>query len=226
MQREVSVREVRWRQDRDDWQLSPVLFAEMDEEFGPFTLDACVTWSRANAFCSRSWSTEDDARVQKFDGHNAWANLPFSVMYDILRNFLSMREVFRPVRKYPAGTMLFTAPALDGKGRSEWGPTKWDVLIMRVPLEPVELPDWDMRYAEHTKRAYDTGVRAFLTFCVRFACLGCLDPLLPASDATLARFIAFSAWFVQPSTIKSYLAGVRSLHLQQSKEWVPVADRF
>ncbi|KAK3261453.1 hypothetical protein CYMTET_29637 [Cymbomonas tetramitiformis] len=195
MQREVSVREVRWRQDRDDWQLSPVLFAEMDEEFGPFTLDACVTWSRANAFCSRSWSTEDDARVQKFDGHNAWANLPFSVMYDILRNFLRCK------RRQQMEALLEELEAAVGGYQ-------------------------DMRYAEHTKRAYDTGVRAFLTFCVRFACLGCLDPLLPASDATLARFIAFSAWFVQPSTIKSYLAGVRSLHLQQSKEWVPVADRF
>ncbi|KAK3234787.1 hypothetical protein CYMTET_54969 [Cymbomonas tetramitiformis] len=235
-------REMLWRQDRDDWQFSPVLFAEMDEEFGPFTLDACVASSRANAFCVRSWSAEDDARKQRFDGLNTWANLPFSVMYEILLNFLKckrrqqmgtggcflvpvwegdeayelvsgMREVFRPVRKYRAGTMLFTAPALDGKGRSEWGPTRWDVLV-------------DGAYAESTQRSYDTGVKAFLTFCVRFACLGTLEPLLPASDATLARFIAFSAWSVQPGTIKSYLAGVRSLHLQQGVEWTPVAHRF
>ncbi|KAK3241736.1 hypothetical protein CYMTET_48530 [Cymbomonas tetramitiformis] len=235
-------REVLWRQDREDWQFSPVLFAEMDEEFGPFTLDACVASSRANAFCVRSWSAQDDARKQRFDGLNMWANLPFSVMYEILLNFLKckrrqqmgtggcflvpvwegdeayelvsgMREVFRPVRKYRAGTMLFTAPALDGKGRSEWGPTRWDVLV-------------DGAYAESTQRSYDTGVKAFLTFCVRFACLGTLEPLLPASDATLARFIAFSAWFVQPGTIKSYLAGVRSLHLQQGVEWTPVAHRF
>ncbi|KAK3236893.1 hypothetical protein CYMTET_52997 [Cymbomonas tetramitiformis] len=235
-------REVLWRQDRDDWQFSPVLFAEMDEEFGPFTLDACVASSRANAFCVRSWSAEDDARKQRFDGLNTWANLPFSVMYEILLNFLKckrrqqmgtggcflvpvwegdeayelvsgMREVFRPVRKYRAGTMLFTAPALDGKGRSEWGPTRWDVLV-------------DGAYAESTQRSYDTGVKAFLTFFVRFACLGTLEPLLPASDATLARFIAFSAWFVQPGTIKSYLAGVRCLHLQQGVEWTPVAHRF
>ncbi|KAK3257901.1 hypothetical protein CYMTET_33022, partial [Cymbomonas tetramitiformis] len=228
--------------DRDDWQFSPVLFAEMDEEFGPFALDACVASSRANAFCVRNWSAEDDARKQRFDGLNTWANLPFSVMYEILLNFLKckrrqqmgtggcflvpvwegdeayelvsgMREVFRPVRKYRAGTMLFTAPALDGKGRSEWGPTRWDVLV-------------DGAYAESTQRSYDTGVKAFLTFCVRFACLGTLEPLLPASDATLARFIAFSAWFVQPGTIKSYLAGVRSLHLQQGVEWTPVAHRF
>eukprot|EP00854_Cymbomonas_tetramitiformis_P013571 gene13571-biopygen13957 len=174
---------------------------------------------------------KDEARKQRFDGLNAWANFPFSVMYEILLNFLKckrkqqmgtsgcflvpvweggeayelvsgMREVFRPVRKYRAGTMLFTAPALDGKGRSEWGPTRWDVLVVRVPMEPVELPDWDGAYAESTQRSYDTGVKAFLTFCVRFACLGTLEPLLLASDATLARFIAFSAWFVQPGMIK------------------------
>ncbi|KAK3241645.1 hypothetical protein CYMTET_48615 [Cymbomonas tetramitiformis] len=84
----------------------------------------------------------------------------------------------------------------------------------------------DGAYAESTLRSYDTGVKAFLTFCVRFACLGTLEPLLPGSDATLARFIAFSAWFVQPGTIKSYLAGVRPLHLQQGVEWAPVAHRF
>ncbi|KAK3274149.1 hypothetical protein CYMTET_17654 [Cymbomonas tetramitiformis] len=76
-------------QDRDDWQFSPVLFAEMDEEFGPFILDACMASSQANAFFVRSWSAEDDARKQRFDGLNAWANLPFSVMYEILLNFLS-----------------------------------------------------------------------------------------------------------------------------------------
>ncbi|KAK3261914.1 hypothetical protein CYMTET_29208 [Cymbomonas tetramitiformis] len=65
----------------------------------------------------------------------------------------------------------------------------------------------DRHCAENTRRSYDTGVKAFLTFCVWFACLGCLEPLLPATDATLARFITFSAWFVQPGTIKSYLAG-------------------
>ncbi|KAK3286885.1 hypothetical protein CYMTET_5601 [Cymbomonas tetramitiformis] len=187
-------REVLWRQDRDDWQFSPVLFAEMDEEFGPFTLDAC---------CKRrqQMGTGGCFLVPVWEGDEA---------YELVSG---MREVFRPVRKYRAGTMLFTAPALDGKGRSEWGPTRWDVLV-------------DGAYAESTQRSYDTGVKAFLTFCVRFACLGTLEPLLPASDATLARFIAFSAWFVQPGTIKSYLAGVRSLHLQQGVEWTPVAHRF
>ena len=92
MQRALRRREGLWRQDRDDWIISPVQFAELDEEFGPFTLDACVAESRANAFCVRGWSAVDDARVQEFDGLNAWANLPFSVMLEILRNFLRCKR--------------------------------------------------------------------------------------------------------------------------------------
>ncbi|KAK3245284.1 hypothetical protein CYMTET_45136 [Cymbomonas tetramitiformis] len=41
-------REVLWRQERDDLQFSPFLFAEMDEEFGPFTplQDVRRAWDR------------------------------------------------------------------------------------------------------------------------------------------------------------------------------------
>ncbi|KAK3287958.1 hypothetical protein CYMTET_4566 [Cymbomonas tetramitiformis] len=67
-----------WRQDRDDWMLGPVQWADIDNEFGPFTVDACVAPSRANSYCYVSWSREEDARVQWFDGHNAWGNLAAS----------------------------------------------------------------------------------------------------------------------------------------------------
>ncbi|KAK3270336.1 hypothetical protein CYMTET_21257 [Cymbomonas tetramitiformis] len=76
-----------------------------------------------------------------------------------------------------------------------------------------------------TRRCYGTGVRAFVTFCITFACVGCLEPLLPATDRTLCMFITYCSWFVQPDTIKNYLAGVRQLHLQRGHEWVPVAAR-
>ncbi|KAK3261883.1 hypothetical protein CYMTET_29237, partial [Cymbomonas tetramitiformis] len=206
-------REVLWRQDRDDWQFSPVLFAEMDEEFGPFTLDACVASSRANAFCVRSWSAEDDARKQSFDGLNTQQMgtggcflVPVWEGDEAYELVSGMREVFR----------LWSCLTGCDRGAEEL------LEELAVAVERY----LDGAYAESTQRSYDTGVKAFLTFCVRFACLGTLEPLLPASDATLARFIAFSAWFVQPGTTKSYLAGVRSLHLQQGVEWTPVAHRF
>eukprot|EP00854_Cymbomonas_tetramitiformis_P034202 gene34202-biopygen20086 len=80
-----------WRQDRDDWMVCPVRWAELDQEFWPFTVDSCVAESRANSYCYLSWIRVEDARVQKFDGHNAWGNLPFSIMLAILENFLKCK---------------------------------------------------------------------------------------------------------------------------------------
>ncbi|KAK3285279.1 hypothetical protein CYMTET_7105 [Cymbomonas tetramitiformis] len=155
--------------DRDDWQFSPVLFAEVDEEFGPFTLDACVASSWANAFCVRSWSAEDDARKQRFDGLNAWANLPFSVMYEILLNFLKCK------RKQQMGTGgCFLVPVWEGDEAYKLVPGMREVFRpelleeLAVAVERYQ----DGAYAESTQRSYDTGVKAFLTFCVRFACGG------------------------------------------------------
>ncbi|KAK3249488.1 hypothetical protein CYMTET_41080 [Cymbomonas tetramitiformis] len=242
-----------WRQDRDDWMVCPVRWAELDQEFGPFTVDACVAESRANAYCYLSWSKAEDARVQKFDGHNAWGNLPFSIIVAIIKNFLkckrrqqwgtaacflvpvwpgnegwelvrSLPEVFKVVREWAQGTHLFTAPDLRGHGRTAWGPTKWPVVVVRELQRETERCRAEA-LAPETRRCYGTGVRAFVTFCIAFACMGCLDPLLPATDATLCMFITFSSWFVQPDTIKNYLAGVRRLHLQRGHEWVPVAAR-
>eukprot|EP00854_Cymbomonas_tetramitiformis_P034203 gene34203-biopygen20087 len=68
-------------------------------------------------------------------------------------------------------------------------------------------------------------MRAFVTFCISFTCLGCLEPLLSATDRTLRMFITYFNWFVQPDAIKNYLAGVRQLHLQRGHEWVPVAAK-
>jgi len=79
--------------------------------------------------------------------------------------------------------------------------------------------------ARSTRGSYSTGAKAFVSFCVAFACLGCLEPLLPASDEVLAYFITFMSWFVAPSSIKNYLAGVRQLHLQRGHTWRPVSER-
>ncbi|KAK3251103.1 hypothetical protein CYMTET_39559 [Cymbomonas tetramitiformis] len=132
----------------------------------------------------------------KFDGHNAWGNLPFSIMFAILKNFLKCKR------------------------RQQWG-TAACFLELQREAERYRAE----ALAPETRRCYGTGVRAFVTFCITFACLGCLEPLLPATDETLCMFVTFCSWFVQPGTIKNYLAGVRQLHLQRGHEWVPVAAR-
>eukprot|EP00854_Cymbomonas_tetramitiformis_P007961 gene7961-biopygen8040 len=168
-------------------------------EFGPFTVDACVAESKANSYCYPSWSRMKDARVQKFDGHNAWGNLPFSGMLSIIENFLS---------PWPGLT-----------GREGWA----EELVQKLQREAERYRAQAL--APETRRCYGTGVRAFVIFCISFASLGCLDPLLPATDKSLCMFITYFSWFVQPDTIKNYLAGVRQLHLQRGHEWVPVAAR-
>ncbi|KAK3264909.1 hypothetical protein CYMTET_26377 [Cymbomonas tetramitiformis] len=187
-----------WEDDRDDWMLSPA-----DSEFGPFTLDACVAPSRANSFCAVSWSREEDARVQAFDGHQAWGNLPFSAMHDIVLNFLrckkrqqmgttatslvpvwgqdrgrapdptwelvsSLPRVFKVVRRWRRGTHLFTAPALKG-----------DEVLRALQREQKRYEEDAL--AQSTKGSYSTGARAFVTFCISFACLGLADMSLSAA---------------------------------------------
>eukprot|EP00854_Cymbomonas_tetramitiformis_P022953 gene22953-biopygen23747 len=116
-------------------------------------------------------SKVEDGRVRKFDSHNAWGNLPFSIMLVILEIFQKCKRrqqwgtaacflvpvwdgnegrepvkrlphVFKVVRERAKGTHLFTAPDLRGHGRTAWGPTRWPVVVVHVRPEPVALPDW------------------------------------------------------------------------------------
>ncbi|KAK3251216.1 hypothetical protein CYMTET_39439 [Cymbomonas tetramitiformis] len=210
-----------WMQDKDDWMLDPVEWVSLDREFGPFTLDACVAVSRAKTFCAESWRREEDARVQSFAGHQAWGNLPFSVMYGIVVNFLRCKK------RQQMGTVgTFLVPVWSPREGKAPGRT-WEL----VSWLPEALLSEQHRYEEEalarsTWGAYNTGARVFVTFCIAFVCLGCLEPLLPATDATLVWFITFSSWFVAPGTIKNYMAGIRQLHLQRGHEWRPISERF
>ena len=84
--------------DDQDWKLVDHLWQSIDEEFGPFTLDACVDPDHANSFCLESWSATEDARKGNFHGFNAWGNPPFRYMLDILRRFLQCKV------EHPNGT--------------------------------------------------------------------------------------------------------------------------
>ncbi|KAK3262248.1 hypothetical protein CYMTET_28878 [Cymbomonas tetramitiformis] len=196
----------------------PVGWTALDQEFGPFTVDSCVAVSGANSYCYHSWSAVEDARGQKFDGHNAWGNLPFSIMFAIIKNFLQCK------RRQQWGTAAcFLVPMWDGD--DGWELVKSLPHVFRMELQREAECYRAEAMAPETRRCYGTGVWAFVTFCISFACLGCLEPLLPAKDRTLCMFITYCSWFVQPDTIKKYLAGVQQLHLQRGHEWVPVAAR-
>ena len=60
-----------------------------------------------------------------------------------------------------------------------------------------------------TRRAYQSGRRAFLSFCSKFS----ISPL-PASSLTLQYFCANISQHVSYKTIKVYLAGIRLTHIE------------
>ncbi|KAK3253502.1 hypothetical protein CYMTET_37249 [Cymbomonas tetramitiformis] len=130
----------RWRLPLGIIALGMVEKVRKGKEFGPFTMDSCVAESRAKSYCYLSRSRVEHARVQKFDGHNAWGNLPFSIHHvghprelpevqtGTAACFLvpvwdgnegwelvkRLPHVFKVVREWAKGTHLFTAPTCGG----------------------------------------------------------------------------------------------------------------
>ena len=64
-----------------------------------------------------------------------------------------------------------------------------------------------------THLSYSSGQRCFIDFCLQFGLSNPDNSILPASDVTILRFISYLSLSYQPSTVKSYLSAVRSLHV-------------
>ena len=67
--------------------------------------------------------------------------------------------------------------------------------------------------ARSAQLSYSSGQRAFLSFCMQFGLYNEDLGILPASEIAILCFIAYTALFYKPSTIKSCLSAVRSLHV-------------
>jgi site-specific DNA-methyltransferase (adenine-specific) len=57
-----------------EWSTPPELFADLDAEFGPFTLDACAT--AENAKCAAFFTRSVDGLAQRWTGR-VWLNPPY-----------------------------------------------------------------------------------------------------------------------------------------------------
>lgn len=68
----------------------------------------------------------------------------------------------------------------------------------------------DMSLAENTKKAYLAGEKQYNNFCQSFK----VNQVVPTTENTLCYFAVFLARTVKHSTIKSYLCGVKHLHLK------------
>ena len=67
--------------------------------------------------------------------------------------------------------------------------------------------------SKNTNRAYSSGEKRFLQFCLMNRLLSPDGDVLPASEGTLIYFASYLARTVRHSTIKLYLAAVRNLHI-------------
>ena len=149
--------------DMEDWQIDPGVVRELERQFGLFDVDACVDKFRTNSHCIRSWNEEDNCLVQDWAGLNVFCNAPFSKLEQVLHRFLACKrasprgtaavfilpcwvqepfyelflansDTLSVVRRWPAGSPLFTAPvpAGLGGGRRFVGTTSWPVIAVRA----------------------------------------------------------------------------------------------
>ena len=80
-----------------------------------------------------------------------------------------------------------------------------------LKAEVLTYASWGL--AKNTNRAYSTGEKRFLTFCLMNRLQSPSGEVLPASEGTLIYFGSYLARSVRHCTIKLYLAAVCNLHI-------------
>jgi hypothetical protein len=121
--------------DPENFQLEQHEFEALEREYGPFDLDGAATPRGSNSFCDDWCSKEDDFCSTDVAGRRLWLNAPFRSLRKFLLHYTSCKERApattsaliivprRPeepwwkllegmeeVRRWPAGTQLFTLP--------------------------------------------------------------------------------------------------------------------
>ena len=64
-------------------------------------------------------------------------------------------------------------------------------------------------FSDNTKKTYQTQLRSYIAFCEQSGIVS-----VPDSDVTVARYAAFLARRLKPSSVKQYLNIIRLLHLE------------
>eukprot|EP00884_Botryococcus_braunii_P002653 jgi/Botrbrau1/12389/Bobra.0084s0012.1 len=144
----------------EDWMLETSIFREIETQWGPFDLDAGCDLQGHNSQLPLYWSAEDDCLQQSWTHLSIYCNPPFSIIDRVVNHclacftsspfttsavlvlpwwpsapwFPTVMEQFEIIKQYPPGLQLFTAPGEDPAGpRRRYGPTRWPVIIVRVP---------------------------------------------------------------------------------------------
>ncbi|KAK3249211.1 hypothetical protein CYMTET_41350 [Cymbomonas tetramitiformis] len=92
--------------DRQDWKLRADMFDYLNQEYGPFDVDACCDLGGQNRQVNRFWS---DCLKEEWRGLNVWCNPPFSSSHITIEAVL--RKYVEEWRKDPEHTSaLFILP--------------------------------------------------------------------------------------------------------------------
>ncbi len=68
--------------------------------------------------------------------------------------------------------------------------------------------------ARNTRASYNSGIKAFIHYCLHYRQFTSHNSILPASEDILLLFATFLSQRVTPATIKVYLCAVRNLHIE------------
>ncbi|KAK9800185.1 hypothetical protein WJX73_005436 [Symbiochloris irregularis] len=145
--------------DPEDWMYQRERFLELDNEFGPFSLDAAANPNGDNAQCKAFCSKEDSFLGKELRGETIWANFPYARADEFLTHYLGEKakdptlagmfvlpkwtgttwwskvQHMQQVRQHAAGERIFTAPpqGARNKERRNLGPTPWPVCVFWDP---------------------------------------------------------------------------------------------
>jgi len=154
--------------DPQDFMLEEDLFRELDDAYGPFTIDGCSSPDGANAHVERFYSKDNDFLAAEVGGETVWLNPPFRLAGKFIRHYLDCKErapittscvMILPedstqswwplvshlpvVRRWEANTQLFTMPPTQPGGeRRRKDPCHFPVVAIWDPpvLKPGAAP--------------------------------------------------------------------------------------
>lgn len=151
--------------DREIWLLDAAVMTQLQDDYGPFSVDACAGPDTAQA--KKFYTSYRSFRKADVSGKSVWLNAPFRRAGLFLRHYLECKSkapettsgVFllpkwdrklwwnltkgmTVLKEFPAGTtgILWSPPARPGEEWVEMPALKWPLVIMRDEPTPVKQP--------------------------------------------------------------------------------------
>jgi hypothetical protein len=106
-------------------------------------------------------------------------------------------------------------------GRPSCHDAGWDAGQLRMKLAAMAKEVRGDRLAVNSRQTYDSATLQYAKFAVALG-----YKAFPASDEVLSQWLVFQAQTCKPSSLKTYLHGVRSFHLSNELEFPPIKERF